>query len=328
MDEKKEIQFRKVPETMGQDIISFTILAGAVVRRRRFALSIITVGALLSLTTAFILPKSWTSEAVILPSGQTSRMGKLSSALNLMNFNIDMDVSPNSSVFFPVILSSKTLRDRLLISQIDTGDGMTTVLSLLGVEDKDEGLRSLERMTAILSDEKTGIIRLRVTSRDPALSFAIAKKYVNLLREFNRERHRSRTSADLEFIEDELDFTAGELHDSENRLTGFEKKNRNFTTSTDPGILLEHQRLISNLEMKQEIYIDLLKQKELADIEKKKDTAVLHILDDPELPLIKSGPPRKLIALAGGILSIFIGISVPVVTEVSPGAFIRSFISG
>jgi len=153
----------------------------------------------------------------------------------------------------------------------------------------------------------------------------LASRLVELLKEFNLSGRRERTSLDLEFIAGELDSAGMDLRKAEENLARYEKINRHCFSTTDPGVIMEHERLARDLRLKQDIYVDLVRKRELADIERKRETPPVRLLDAPDLPLVKSGPPRKMIALAGGLLSLLAGLAVPIFGAVSPSSIIRYY---
>ncbi len=305
--------------------VSFTIIARAIVERRHLCAATVLSGCAISLILAFMIPKVYTSEAVILPSGESGPLGTISSALDAMNLDLGMDVSPDNSIFFPVVMSSSVIRNRLLDSRISLDNDSLTVGEALGEGSRGNNLEKLNNYISILTERKTGIIRVRATTGDPELSLGLVERLVGLLKEFNLAGRRERTSKDLEYITGELDSAGIDLRKTEENLTRYEKSNRNCFSTTDPGVIMEHERLVRDLRLKQDIYIDLVKKRELADIERIRENGSVRMLDAPDLPLVKSGPPRKMIALAGGLLSLLAGIAIPVFGAVSPLSIIRYY---
>ena len=78
---------------------------------------------------------------------------------------------------------------------------------------------------------------------------------------------------------------------------------------------LEEGRLMRNVTLNQEIYIQFQKQYELTRIEELDDQALVQIVKNPEIPIVRSKPKRKVIV----IFSFFIGMF--------SGAFLVLFIN-
>ncbi|MBN2070005.1 MAG: hypothetical protein JW814_01005 [Candidatus Krumholzibacteriota bacterium] len=306
--------------------VSFTLLAGAIIKKRYFAVLTAVIGSILSLAVAFLLPRTYTSESVILPSGQTGPLGALGSTLNMIDIGMNIELPANSSYLFPTILESTEIRKRILRSNITRSGTTAPVFRFIGSGRAGGGEKSLARITSIIHDKKTGILRVRVTTKDPELSFLIASQYPRVLEEFNDEKRKAKASFDCDFIDNELERAGRDLFLSEEVLSRFEKNNRHCFTTTNPEIRLEHDRLLRDLHVREDFLIDLVKKRELADIDRLRETAIVRILDRPNLPRIKSGPPRKMIAMAGGCISLLIGLIGPVLVEVSPASIIREYL--
>ena len=59
-----------------------------------------------------------------------------------------------------------------------------------------------------------------------------------------------------------------------------------------PNLLLEQGRLMRNIEIQQNVYIELTKQLELAKIDEIKDAPILNIKENAQSPILKEGPKR------------------------------------
>ncbi len=300
-----------------RELVSFTLLFKALVHGRRFIVSIIIGGSIVSLVLAFTLPKTYTSDASILPSGKTLPLGTLGSALNMMNIDADLEIPPNSSYLFPTILSSRSLRCQLLATTYDDGSGKKRLDVILGTDSEEQALKKLDRIIDVGMEKRTGIISIRVTTRNAQLSAHIAGQLILLLEKFNREKRHLKDWQDYDFLVNKLKDIETELFAAEKTLMEFEMHHRDHITSTDPHVIMEHDRLLRDLRLQHEIYIDLMKQVELADIELKKETPLVKVLDAPAVPQVKSGPGRKAIALLGGTLSLLVGLAWPILREVS-----------
>jgi len=102
-----------------------------------------------------------------------------------------------------------------------------------------------------------------------------------------------------------------ELTNLENQLKSFQERNRVINKS--PELQMEHTRLLREVEAKQQVYITLQQQLELARIEEVKQTPIIHILDRAVPPSRKSRPNRALIVVLSALFGLVVGTSVVVV---------------
>ena len=98
--------------------------------------------------------------------------------------------------------------------------------------------------------------------------------------------------------------TENELARAEEKLKKFRENNLNYYRSTDPGLLLTHERLVRETEVKKQVYLTLAQQYELAAIREKKETPVIQVLDKARPPSLKSGPARSKTTVLGFIIGL------------------------
>lgn len=298
--------------------ISFTLLFTALVRRRRLALGVLLSGCLLSLGLALLLPVRYTARATILPSGDRLAGGALGSALSMMNLDLGGEVPPNSSFLFPTILSSRRLRDGLLETEFDSGGGRAALIELLGERETGRARDRLGGMIDIERSDKTGIVTVEATTADPVLSAAVAARAIELLAGYVEDGKRTGAWREYEFILAELERAGDSLRAAEERLTAFEGSHMDHRRSTDPLVTMEHERLSLGVELAADAYVDLVRRREIADIELRRETPLVRVLDEPVPPAMKSAPPRKLIVLVGGVFSLLGCVLLPLSMEIHP----------
>ena len=92
-----------------------------------------------------------------------------------------------------------------------------------------------------------------------------------------------------------------ELRDAEEALKRFYQANRSWQQS--PQLTFEEGELRRQVDLRQELYRSLRREYETARIEEVNDTPVITVIDAAVVPQRKSGPSRRLWALAAFVLS-------------------------
>ncbi len=307
--------------------LSFTLLISSLIRRRRVTIAIIGGGCVLSILAALFLPVKFRADCTILPTGSMDSRQQLSSALSTMNINLNLNVPTNSSFYFPVILNSRKIREKLLQSEFPGGEETATLEEILGGTNREETLNKLSGIFSASRDKKTGVVTLKAVTGNPELSAWIVERITSLLKEFLEDKHRHRTRVEQNLIREELVKAEQELYRAEEELAGFEKNHRNYYKSTNPRVLMEHQRLLNRLELKTEVYINLIKQYQLVNIRAERESPLVRILDRARVPTLKCWPSRKNISLLGGMISLMLGVLTPVMLEVSPSEIIKKLLA-
>jgi len=288
----------------------------AFLKSRKTLYIMLALGISISLTLAFILPKKFTATATILPSGDGNALGRLGSMVLGQASALTSELPPNSSLLYPTILSSRNILRKLARSNLTSRDGEISLMEYLGVKNLDDAEKILRSTIGVELDRKTMLIRIKVTTKDPKLSASIANRLIELLRDFNNTKSSKLAESELQYLREKLSETKEELYLAENKLMEYEKRHIDYATTTDPVVIMEHDRLKRELELKENSFIDILKEIELKEIEIKRTSPVVNVLDYATAPTIKSAPRKKLIAIIGTLLTIFISMSYCILKEI------------
>ena len=139
-------------------------------------------------------------------------------------------------------------------------------------------------------DRATKILSVKVTMPEAQLSADVVNKLVESLDVYIRTKRRSYAGEQRYYLEKRVIQIKDSLSICENKLRDFREQNKMVTQS--PNLLLEQGRLMRNIEIQQNVYIELTKQLELAKIDEIKDAPILNIKENAQNPIIKAGPKR------------------------------------
>lgn len=285
--------------------INLLELARIIMGRRRMVIGV-TLGVMMAVSLyLFIQPNLYTSTATILPSGKGKGLSDLTSLVGLGDPLAHPD--ENSSILFPVVLRSNLIIDAVsdrIYSFSHQGQTRTlTVSDYFGIDNRDRLRKALKDITTIRSDNQTGEIYVGVETRYPALSRAILKNYLDRLEDFNRHKRRSSARDNEAYLSRQLGDIKRELQAAEDSLEAFQMANLDWAISGSPEILKELGRRQRDVQAKSATYGLLTQQYEMAKLEAQKDIPIVRILDEPSMPVMKSGPFRRNIIILSGVLS-------------------------
>ena len=156
----------------------------------------------------------------------------------------------------------------------------------------------------VISNIKTGLISVIVVMEDPKLASDIANFISVFVTNWVNDTQNESIRKNLEFINERAVVLDAELQDAENDLKKFRETNRNILNS--PDLQLEVQRLQRQVVIKQEVYLTMIKQREINQIEQNKTSDVIRILDKAIVGNIPIQPNKKIIIF----ISIFLSISL------------------
>lgn len=300
----------------GGEGVRWTDLVAAVVARRKLIYAIVGTTTILAVTVSLLLSNRYTARAVILPSGERTNLQKLAGLAGGSLLGLGIDPSAvgieNSSLLFPDVLKSRTVREGVLAATFRFPRGKrtveTTLLEYFGVRSLDRGVKRLKNVTDITMNPKTGVIALEVTLEHPELSAAVANEFIRQLDRYNQETRLSKAKDNEAFIARRLEEVGGELRTAEDDLEKFQAQNRNYYAALAPDLTKELKRLQREVEVKNQVFLTLTQQHELAKIEAKRDLPIVQVLDYARPPEVKSFPQRSLIVLAAFMLSLAFSI--------------------
>ncbi|RKX24778.1 MAG: hypothetical protein DRP45_07485 [Candidatus Zixiibacteriota bacterium] len=285
--------------------IDLVALVRLLLRRRRWIIGVVGVCGLLAVVVMLATPNVYTSRAVVLPSGKSDKFSALRAMAGITG-GLGLD-SDNSSALFPTVLQSNLIRDSLLAKRYQfTFESEPMDLSLpeyLGYDDPDRLRRTLSGMTSISSAALTGEINVAVETQYPEFSQALVSEYLDQLENYNLNNRRSEARERVRYLARETEERKQNLTAVEDSLYDFQSCNRNWASTTNPGILRELGRLKRDVEAKTQTYAFLLQEYEVAKLDVQKDVPIVRILDHASLPTRKSGPPRSITVLLTGFLS-------------------------
>ncbi|HET6145871.1 MAG TPA: Wzz/FepE/Etk N-terminal domain-containing protein [Candidatus Acidoferrales bacterium] len=237
--------------------------------RRRFLLRVAVWGLVLGILTAFVIPKRYESTTRLMPPDQSgSGMAMLSAALGgrsgggsgstggIGAIAGDLLGMKTSTDLFIGILQSRTVEDDL----IDKFD-LRKVYRDRYYKDARE---DLESKTDITADKKSGILKIRVTDKDPKRAAAMAGEYVAELDHLVTKVNTTSAHREREFLEGRLAEVNVELESAEKNFSEFASKNTALDIPTQGKAMIEAaaalkgQLIVSQMELQgmRQIYSD------------------------------------------------------------------------
>jgi len=304
---------RTAPETGSPFWESFVL---PILRYKSMSYVIAATTIVVTLTYCLLLPNKYTSVATILPTGGTDELSELrdlaGGSLAELGLGSMMQVSGNSSAIFPKVLTSRLMSEQVLQHRFDfnhkSKSKSLTLIEYLDAANTDLALRELNKVVRVDLDRRTGFITLAVTTDYPELSSLVVKDYLKLLDDYNVNHRQSKARENEKFISKRVGEATSDLELAENSLELFRDQNLNYVSSNDPELQKELSRLEREVNLKETIYLTLVKKHELAKLEAAKDVPIVQVLDNGATPLVKSSPRRSVYLMAALFGSIMVSI--------------------
>ena len=269
----------------------------------------------------FIAHPVYVTTAKLLPTGEDNSLSNIQGLASQFGLSIPFQGGSNLSFtdIYPEIVKSRQLIAIILEKKFNTrkygqNQALKNVLSRQYSLEKYDVDERFKRASEILQDNikiskarLTSIVTLEVGAIEPDFAVDLTNAIINESDKLQRQFKTHQVSDKRSFIQDRIKDVKKDLESAQEDLKEFREKNRQVQYS--PALLLEEERLTTEMDVKKEIFSTLKQQFELAKIEKVEEGATVQILDKPVAPYEQSSP-KVILSI---FLSFFIGFGLSVV---------------
>lgn len=301
--------------------LSILGVTNVVLRNRRLVVGVVTMIILIAIVWTALSPRVYVSSATVIPAGKKAQAQTqgLAAQFGITLPGADPQQSPD---FYVALLHSRAVQNDVINAQyaFNTKEGpfKGTLLEYYGGKSgplarrRAKGLRTLDRQIVTGTSLKTGAVLLSVKTFSPVLSAAIATNLLAALDRFNRARAQAQSVLEREFTEEQLATAASDLRAAEDRLESFQESNRVLGA---PRLALDRERLLREVNMRQQLYTSLAQAYAQARIDAVRDNPTVVVLEQPEVPA--DPEPRGLLksAVIALIFGLFLGVLLAFVRE-------------
>jgi len=291
------------------DEIDLLALWAVLWRRKFFILSFTLLATLAAVyVTLFVMPETYQSQAVLLPTGDTNdKMGGLAGLASSLPIPISLPGGGAGSQLIMAFLESQNLKVKLLDKYallprlykkqwdadkqrwlIDDPKKMPTIIKAI------QGKR-LDSTYGVKQDKKTQLITITWVDEDPAFAAEMVGRVISELEYYLAYEYESDSQRERKFAEKELAGATAELESWEQKV---------------PSDELSLAKIKRELLAATTVYTELRKQVELAKLTEEKEVVNFKTVDQPFVPEIRFKPKRSLICaltlVTAGFLSILL----------------------
>ena len=160
----------------------------------------------------------------------------------------------------------------------------------------EKAIKKFEDHVKVYEDPISGLIKITTTFQDPIIAAEVANFIGNQVELYIQKENSAQSTKEKLFISDRLFIVKNELENAELELKSFKEKNRGYEDS--PELLMFFSQLFREVEAKQQVYLTLQQQLELARINEVKQSPILHVLDYAVPPIRKSSPQNILFLIS------------------------------
>ena len=275
------------------------------------------------INVTFIAKPTYTSISKIMSSASG---GRASQAQGLAaQFGISMSNTAETKWAYPEIIKSRTLARSMLKRKFDTNKfgSQKSLLQILtfgnnqpSAVDKNleiKGINSFLKLVHVAEDLKTGILTVKIKASEQLLAKELNSALIEELDAHQNKYNKAKTSEAKLFIQERIKDVETELKTAEENLKVFMDRNRRIENS--PALLLQQQRHGREVTVLTGVFTTLKQQLETTKIEEVKESDYVVILDEPEIPMMRTTPVKKKSVIFAGLFGIGFGLVFAFVKE-------------
>jgi uncharacterized protein involved in exopolysaccharide biosynthesis len=290
--------------------VSLLAVVNVMLRHRGLVIgTALALAATVCLVT-LLLPRSYTAHATLTPQSRRPSAG-LSGLAAQFGFSLPVPEGGQSPAFYADLLTSRQILGAVVDTRFDfpsdTGTVRGTLIEIYRVKGatpalrRDNAIRQLSGNVEATTVQKTGVIDLSVTERNPVQAKLESDRLIELLNQYNLQTRQTQAGAERRFTEQRLEEVRRDLRAAEDRLQAFLQRNRDYRNS--PELNFQQDRLQRDVSLQQQLYTSLAESFEQAKIEEVRDTPVISLVEAPEAPVRPD--PRGM--LRNGLLALIVG---------------------
>ncbi len=310
---------RTAPRGDASDDVSLLWLVAVMLRERRIIAWFTGIGLVLALAVGLLRDRTWTSTFSFVPQEGSGPGGALAGLAGLAGqFNISLDGlmgSDQPPELYADILLTREVLAPIARDTFETRDGERLPLpKLLKVRGKDPDVvleKTLREMrddvvSAGVVNRTTGMVGVKVRTKSPRASYAIAQRMLAELDKFNTITRQSEGRAEREFAQRRLAEARDSLRVAEESLASFLERNRALENS--PSLTFARERLERRVSMHQQLFTSLAEKYEEARLKEVRDTPVITMIERPVLPARPDSRMLSLVLVVGLVASLIAGM--------------------
>ncbi|MFL5618859.1 MAG: hypothetical protein ACJ79A_10785 [Gemmatimonadaceae bacterium] len=292
-------------------------------RRRVLVAGVTTCVVVVILAVTLLRPRTYTSSASFMPQASRNTPGTgggIAAQLGLSMLTADATQSPS---FYVDLVKSRGILDSAVATRFrvttDSGVAEVALIDLLEAKGntpalrRDDAVKRLRRLVSAEASPKTSVVTLSVRAKDPGVARQVADRVLELVSNFNLRRRKSQASEERRFAEQRLIDVGQELRVAEDRLQMFLQHNRMYENA--PELRFAFDRLSREVTMRQQVYTSVAQAHEQARMDEVRDTPVLTVIEQPEVPARADSRGLLKWTALGLVLGLGLGVALAFLRE-------------
>ena len=239
------------------------------------------------------LPNKYTSTAKLLvrETSKSSISSSLSSLASLGGINLSTGASSSNATLLTTIAETNSYKDAIIdkFNLIERNKIETNVRS--------SSRKTLSNSLSISLDDKTSVLSISFTDIDPVFAYKVSSYATELLIEKFYESSADDDAINLNNYKEAMDDSFKKIVQYQTDIQNLEQSVSSTSAASVPSIMFDVQMKKMELEAEETIYASFRGQHELLTIQMKNNPTTIKLIQEAEVPDIKSAPSRAKICV-------------------------------
>ena len=240
------------------------------------------------------LPNKYTASAQLLvreSSSRSSVSSSLSSLASLAGVNLSSGSGTTNSTLLTTLAGTKAYKDAII--------DHFNLVEKFKIENnvKTNSRKALDKVLTVKFDEKTSIITVSFKDIDPQFAKDVASYASELLIKMFYEFAEDDDSINLKNFTEAMEASFAKIVQYQKDVQELEQSTSNVAAASIPSIMFQAQMKKMELEAEETIYSQFRAQKELLEIQMENEPTTLRLIQEAEVPEVKSEPSRGKICI-------------------------------
>lgn len=245
------------------------------------------------------LPNKYTSTAILLVRENSATSGissSLSALASLGGINLGVGSNSSNGVLITTIANTNSFKDAI-INKFNLISRYKIKKNVIG-----NSRKKLNKNLSVELDEVSNVLSVSFTDVDPEFAQKVASFAVNLLIEQFFAVSEDDNVINLRNYQEGMEGSFQKIVQYQKDIQNLEQSVSDSSSVSIPSIMFDVQMKKMELEAEESIYATFRGQHELLSIQMKNDPTTIKLIQEPEIPDMKSGPSRGIICIIGVFL--------------------------
>ena len=252
------------------------------------------------------LPNKYTASSLILVRESSSGgvSSSLSSLASLAGVNIGSSGADTSNSTLLTTLAGTNAYKDAIVEKFNLIEKFK-----IKKDFKTNSRKALDKVLTVKFDEKTSVLTVSFKNIDPDFAYEVATYASDLLVQMFYKFAANDDSVNLKNYTEAMESSFAKIVQYQKDVQELEQSVSNSYATSIPSIMFEVEMKKMELEAEETIYAQFRAQKELLEIQMENEPTTLRLVQEPEVPEVKSEPSRAMICIIFDLI-VFVGCFV------------------